>query len=82
METISKKLEHELCRLYDAYAAGSLGVLYYPAAGDDTLPKKAFIRVKRLTKLGYAEYFGETIGHPVYKITAYGITTYRMVFGV
>ena len=75
METLSKKLKHELCRLYDAYAAGSLGVLYYPASEEDSPPKKAFIRVKRLARLGYAEYQGETLGHPTYGITSYGVKT-------
>lgn len=74
METLSKKLEHELRRLYDAYTAGSLGVLYYPAAGEDTPPKKAFIRVKRLARMGYAECQGMTLGHLTYNITSYGLS--------
>ena len=74
METISKKLKYELCRLNDAYTAGSRGVLYYPAAGDDTPPKKAFIRVKRLSKMGLAQRIGDTLGHPTYCITPYGLT--------
>lgn len=75
METLSKKLKHELCRLNDAYTAGSLGVLYYPASAEDSPPKKAFIRVKRLARLGMAQYVGDTIGHPTYCITSYGVKT-------
>ena len=74
METLSKKLKHELCRLNDAYRAGSLGVLYYPEGKEDTPPKKAFIRVKRLVKMGLAKYFDETLGHPTYCISAYGLS--------
>lgn len=74
METLSNKLKHELCRLNDAYRAGSLGVLYYPAAKDDTPPKKAFIRVKRLARIGLAQYIGDTLGHPTYCITPYGLS--------
>lgn len=73
METLSPKLERELRFLYDVYKRGSQGLLYYPQSKDDTPPKRAFIRVKRLAQKGMVYQSGITTGHPVYSITPYGI---------
>lgn len=70
---LSKKLEYELRWLYDAYTRGSKGLMYIPTADDDTLPKKSFIRLKRLVSKNMAIYVGDTCGHPTYSITKKGI---------
>lgn len=72
MEIISKKLEYELRKLFKSYTDGSIGFLYYPASEDDSPAKKAFIRAKRLAKLGYAQKIQEG-SHPIYGITPFGI---------
>lgn len=73
----SSKLKYELTRLFKSYAAGSMGVLYYPHELDGSPYKKAFIRVKRLEKKGLAQRLDDCLGHPVYSITPYGIQVFN-----
>ena len=74
---LNDKLLGQLHWLFKTYRAGSMGLLYSTQGSEDSLPRVALTRVKRLCKKGLAEFVGTTQGCQVYRITLEGIKTYK-----
>ena len=74
---LNDKLLGQLHWLFKTYKAGSRGLLYTTLGNEDSVPKAALTRVKRLCKKGLAEFVGNTQGCQVYRITAEGLKEYK-----
>lgn len=74
---LNSKLLGQLSWLFRAYKAGSSGLLYSTLGNEDSVPRMALTRVKRLCKKGLAIYVGMSQGCPVYQITPEGVKAYK-----
>ena len=74
---LNDKLLSQLGWLFRTYKTGSSGLLYSTLGDEDSVPRRALTRVKRLCKKGLASYVGELQGCPVYRITREGISEYK-----